>query len=156
MKGRLQRFSPAGIHGATRFILGAVFIYAAIAKLRSPQEFADSIASYRIIPDPIVNLWAFGLPLFELICGVFLLTRYLCRIGLLSSMSLLIMFFAAILSAELRGLPISCGCFGSRSWLDASLWLSISRDGILLFGAIYSYRHYLRCDVKSSAADPAP
>jgi uncharacterized membrane protein YphA (DoxX/SURF4 family) len=144
MKGQLERYFQVGIHRTTRLVLGGVFIYAGVLKMRSPQDFADSLASYRLVPYPIVNLWAMGLPLFELLCGLFLLTKYFCRIGLLSIMSLLIIFLGAILSAELRRVPISCGCFGTRSWLDANLWVSISRDLALLLGAVFAYRHYLR------------
>jgi uncharacterized membrane protein YphA (DoxX/SURF4 family) len=155
MKSEPPKYFQDAIHSITRLVLAGVFLFAAIWKMRSPQDFADSIASYQIMPDPLVNVWAFGLPLFELICGLFLLTGYFCRIGLLSMMGLLIIFLAAILAAELRGLPINCGCFGSRSRLDENLPLSVSRDMILLLGALWSYRHHLLRDFKSKADDPS-
>ena len=131
MKIHLRKHLQAWLYWASRLVLGGVFIYAAILKMRAPQDFADSIASYHILPDPIINLWAFGLPLFELIGGLFLLTGYMCRIGLLSIMTMLLVFLGAILSALLRGLSINCGCFagepGSKvicGYLSREIWPS--------------------------------
>ncbi len=128
----------------SRIVLGGIFIYAAILKIGSPLEFADSIASYRLLPSLIINLLALGLPPFELICGLLLLTGYFCRTGLLSIISMLVIFLAAMVSVIARGLPINCGCFGMHSWLDTNPWISVSRDALLLLFAVYAYGYYIR------------
>lgn len=129
------------IYALCRIVLGVIFIYAASGKINAPQELADSIASYRLVPYPIISVMALALPLFELTCGLLMLTGYLCATGLLSSIAMLIVFLASLLYAVVRGLPINCGCFGAHSWLDANPWIALVRDGVLLLCAIYAYRH---------------
>ena len=122
-----------------RLILGAVFIYAAILKIGSPQDFADSIAAYQILPFSVINLLALGLPLFELVCGLSVLTGLFIRIGSLGIFALLVIFTGALTIAQLRGLSIDCGCFGAHSWLDTNPWMALIRDGALLalIGFVY-------------------
>jgi len=143
MKLSMPKTLARGLYGPCRMMLGAIFIYAASSKLGAPQEFADSIAAYRLVPGPIISIMALGLPLFELACGLFLLTGYFCATGLLSIIGLLVLFLAALLVAVVRGLPVECGCFGAHSWLDANPWMALVRDGVLLAGAVYAYRHCL-------------
>jgi len=124
-----------------RFLLGAVFVYAAIFKIISPQDFADSLAAYRMLPFPVINLLALGLPLFELVCGLLVLTGFFLRIGVLGIFAMLTVFIAALAIALLRGLSIHCGCFGAHSWLDSNPWIALLRDGILLVFAVFIYRY---------------
>jgi uncharacterized membrane protein YphA (DoxX/SURF4 family) len=139
-----RKYFQAAVYWASRLGLSGVFIYAAVPKITSPQDFADSIAAYHVLPHQVINLWALGLPFFELISGLLVLTGYYLRIGLLSIMSLLVIFLGAIAAALLRGLPIDCGCFGAESRLGSGLWVSICRDLVLLCGAVYAYRYYIR------------
>jgi putative oxidoreductase len=138
-----RNFFTHGFYGPCQFVLGAIFIYAATLKIAAPQEFADNIAAYHLVPNSIIGPMALGLPLFELACGVFLVTGYFCMTGLLSIIGLLVLFAVAVLFAVVRGLPIECGCFGVQSWFDASPLAALLRDGALLAGAVYTYRHRL-------------
>ena len=147
MNRRMPETLARVFYGSCRMVLGAIFIYAALVKLGAPQDFADSIASYHLVPGPIISLMALGLPLFELACGLFLLTGYFCATGLLSVIGLLVLFLGALLVAVVRGLPVECGCFGAHSWLDVNPWLALVRDGVLLAGAVYAYRHCLALEV---------
>jgi putative oxidoreductase len=81
MKRWKREVFARGLYGLCRFVLGAIFIYAATRKLGAPQEFADNIAAFQLVPDSIVGLMALGLPLFEIVCGLLLLTGYLARPG---------------------------------------------------------------------------
>jgi putative oxidoreductase len=123
-----------------RLFLGFVFIYAAVIKIVSPQDFADSIAAYQILPFSIINVFAWGLPLFELSCGLLILNGRFGRTGLLGIVALLALFIAAFIIAFLRDHSINCGCFGASSWLDSNPWLSLLRDAILLGLALLLYR----------------
>jgi uncharacterized membrane protein YphA (DoxX/SURF4 family) len=127
----------------SRVLLGGIFIYAAIEKLGSPQDFADGLAAYRILPSATINLVAWGLPLFELGCGLFLLTGIFYRIGALGVLAMLAIFTAALLSALVRGLSIHCGCFGAASWLDSNPWVALVRDALLLLLAAIAYQYRL-------------
>ena len=55
---------------ALRWALAAVFIYAGTTKLGTPQNFSDSIASFAILPNSLINILALGLPPFEIIAGL--------------------------------------------------------------------------------------
>jgi uncharacterized membrane protein YphA (DoxX/SURF4 family) len=141
MKVRIQ-FRQWGYRSA-RLLLGAVFIYAAISKIGSPQDFADSIAAYRILPFSVINLLALGLPVFELICGLLVIIGLFLRTAILGILVMLFIFIGALAVALFRGLSVDCGCFGAHSWLDSNPWISLLRDGILLALALFIYRYYL-------------
>jgi uncharacterized membrane protein YphA (DoxX/SURF4 family) len=89
-----------------RFLLGAVFVYSALAKLASPQDFADKIAAYQILPVSVINLLAMGLPLFELACGMCVLSGFYLRMGALGLLGMLTIFVGALVIAALRGLSV--------------------------------------------------
>ena len=137
---RFQR----GIYWTGRLLLGAIFIYAAISKIGSPQDFADSIAAYQILPFSVINLLALGLPLFELTCGFSVLTGLFLRTGIFGILAMLALFIGALAIALLRGLSIDCGCFGAHSWLDSNPWAALFRDGILLGFGVFVYGYSLR------------
>ena len=122
-----------------RFILGIVFIHAAMLKLASPGEFAGSIAAYRLLPAALIDPLALVLPFFEFAAGLLVLTGFCFRVGVLGILGLLAIFIAATVSALLRGLSIDCGCFGSHTWLDSNPWAVLIRDGFLLGIAVFLY-----------------
>jgi uncharacterized membrane protein YphA (DoxX/SURF4 family) len=97
------------------FIVAAIFIYAGVLKVLDPIQFAHDINNYRILPwTPSVAL-AFYLPWLEILCGLGLVFRFLYR-GALSILTLLIVVFTlATIAAKVRGLDITCGCFGHAS-----------------------------------------
>ena len=142
-KLRGMRFQEWG-YWTSRIILGAVFIFAATSKISSPQEFADSIAAYKILPFPAINLLALGLPLFEVVCGFLVLTGFFLRIGLLGVLGSLAVFISALITVLIRGLSIDCGCFGGHSWLDSNPWITLLRDGNFFVLAVFAYRHALK------------
>lgn len=126
----------------SRIILGVIFIYSGTLKMENPLQFADSIAAYRILPESAINLVAMGLPPFEIACGLLTLIGAYIRIGTLAITSMLTIFVVAISCSIIRGLPITCGCFGGASWLESNPWAAIVRDALLLVLSILVYRHY--------------
>jgi len=138
-----NRFQAWG-YWAGRLVLGIVFIYAAILKIASPQEFADSIAAYQILPFTVIDLLALGLPLFELACGLLVLSGFFFRTGVVGIIGLLAVFVGASITAQLKGLSIDCGCFGAHSWLDSNPWMVLIRDGLLLGLAVFLYDRHIR------------
>lgn len=142
-------------HGSIRAVLGGLFVYAALFKMRSPQDFADTIAAYHLLPYPLINVVALGLPFFELCCGLFVLTGFFFRIGVLGILAMLTLFTLVIAIALSRGLSVHCGCFGTNSWLDSNPWLSLLRDMVLLFfsGIVYQHSTFNR-KMRDTASDP--
>src|SRR2546426_11496867 len=95
--------------------LGAVFIYAGLTKVVDPVAFANDIDNYKILPWPLVVRLAFYLPWLELLCGLALILRFFYRGGLFILTGLTFVFIAASVIAKVRGLDITCGCFGHAS-----------------------------------------
>ena len=122
-----------------RFLLALVFIYAAVVKMTAPQDFADSIAAYQILPPPAINIVALGLPVFEFTCGLLVLSGFYLRVGALGILTMLAIFSSALALALFRGLSIHCNCFGGISWLDAKPSMALLRDLILMGLALLVY-----------------
>jgi uncharacterized membrane protein YphA (DoxX/SURF4 family) len=95
--------------------LGALFIYAAVEKIRDPAQFAQSIKYFKMVDLSYVNAIAIILPWWEVAAGIAILTRSWRRVGAWLILLMLIVFTIAIASAVSRGLDISCGCFGKSS-----------------------------------------
>jgi len=99
-------------------IVAGIFIYAGAIKALDPVQFASDIDNYKILPWPISVALAFYLPWLEIFCGLALVVRLLYR-GALSILTTLILTFTLItIAAKVRGLDITCGCFGhaSQNW----------------------------------------
>jgi len=61
---------------------------------------------------------AFYLPWLEIFCGLALIFRFLYRGGLSILTVLIAVFIGVTIAAKMRGLDITCGCFGhaSKNW----------------------------------------
>ncbi len=124
---------------AISLILAAVFIYAAVDKLRDPLQFADSVAAFAILPTVVITPFALSLPPFEILCGVLMLTPITRRVAALALMLATAMFFTALASALLRGLTLDCGCFGAGAPSRPRMWLEAGLDLLLFGGAMFVY-----------------
>src|SRR5436190_825445 len=97
------------------FILAGIFIYAGALKAFDPVQFASDIDNYKILPWPVSVALAFYLPWLEIFCAFGLVFRFLYR-GALSILSAsIVVFTLATIAAKVRGLDITCGCFGHAS-----------------------------------------
>ena len=99
-------------------IIGGIFICAGVIKAMDPVAFANDIDNYKILTWPLVVRLAFYLPWLELLCGLALILRFFYRGGLFILTGLTFVFIAASVIAKVRGLDITCGCFGhaSKNW----------------------------------------
>jgi uncharacterized membrane protein YphA (DoxX/SURF4 family) len=99
-------------------IVAGIFIYAGAIKVLDPIQFASDIDNYKILPWPISVTLAFYLPWLEIFCGLALIFRVLYRGALSILTALILVFTLATIAAKVRGLDITCGCFGhaSQNW----------------------------------------
>ncbi len=99
-------------------VVGGVFIYAGVIKVLDPIQFGIDIDNYKTLPWSISVRLAFYLSWLEIFCGVALIFRFLYRGGLSILAGLTAVFVIATIAAKVRGLDITCGCFGhaSKSW----------------------------------------
>jgi putative oxidoreductase len=119
-----------------RFILAAVFIYAGVQKVFSPADFSQAVQNYMILPAALTNIVAIFLPWLEIYCGIFLLAGIFLRASALLITVMNLIFIIALFSALIRGLDISCGCFGS---ITPVTWLKIVEDLVLLSMSLHLY-----------------
>jgi uncharacterized membrane protein YphA (DoxX/SURF4 family) len=124
------------------FVLAGVFIFAGLSKmfdldplvadflhlrfgdalvhfrqlsLGGPVEFANGIDNFKLVPWPVSVALAFYLPWLEIFCALALVFRFFYRGALTLLITLITVFTLAITAAKLRGLDITCGCFGHAS-----------------------------------------
>ena len=109
-----------------RLTLAIIFFYAGIEKIINPRDFAVAIYNYQLLSDYAINLSAIFLPWLEVLIAASLIIGIYTRGAALLS-SLLFLIFATALTINLvRGLDISCGCFGASS--ENISWFYLARD----------------------------
>ena len=109
-----------------RLTLAIIFFCAGIEKILQPQEFAVAIYNYQLLPDCVINLSAIFLPWLEVFIAASLVSGIYTRGAALLSSLLFIIFATALTINLVRGLDISCGCFGTSSGNIS--WLYLARD----------------------------
>ena len=96
-------------------VWSAIFIWAGVEKIMQPTAFAQAIAAYKILPNAWVPLMAGVLPWVEVWAALALLWPRFRSAGALIVAGLSLVFAVAVTSAMVRGLDITCGCFGLSS-----------------------------------------
>ena len=114
-----------------RLYIGVLFIYASIHKIEGPANFAETIASFEVLPHWSINGVAVVLPWVEFWGGVCLLLGIFVRSNALVLGMLLIAFSVAALLNVLRGSNISCGCFLQDAGHAITGW-TVARDVVWL------------------------
>lgn len=125
--------------------LAALFIYAGVTKSMSPWRFADSVASFRLLPPIGVNIVAGTLPVMEALMGLLLVAGFgpMRRAGAIGLIALNVAFIVALGTAIARGIVVDCGCFGSGEPSMAKTWWALIRDVGLLTAAGWIYAQCL-------------
>jgi putative oxidoreductase len=132
-------------------IIAAIFIYAGVLKALDPVQLAHDIDHYKILPWAVGVGLAFYLPWLEIFCGLALIFRLFYRGALSILTSLVVVFLVATIAAKVRGLDITCGCFGhaSQNWsFPTHLALDL---GILVTLAVLCY-----CSVARARGNASP
>lgn len=119
-----------------RLVVAGLFVYAGAIKLAQPDTFLGDIESYRMMPYSLAWLVAFYLPPLEILCGLGLLWGKSRDASAVILIGLMLVFIVAITAAWMRGLDISCGCFGTSEGETNYLWL-IVRDLLIIGGLLY-------------------
>jgi len=122
-----------------RVVLGGLFLYAGITKIGNPQAFADSIATFKILPAHFISIIALGLPPLEVLLGFMLIVGWKARTASLGITALAIVFGVILGQAIARGLSVDCGCFGSGEPSAVKTWLSLGRAGLLFLAGAWLY-----------------
>jgi uncharacterized membrane protein YphA (DoxX/SURF4 family) len=123
-----------------RLVLAIIFFYAGIEKIIDPKVFAVAVYNYQLLPDFAVNTVAVILPWLEVLIATCLLTGYYVRGAAVISSGLFLTFASALTINLVRGLDISCGCFGASS--GSINWLYLVRDLSLLSMSVFVLIYY--------------
>lgn len=113
MNGLSQKLRHPRIVRAAQWIIGLVFIGAALPKIGDPQSFALAVHNFRLLPLALENLVALSLPWVELVAGLSLVLGIRARAGGLLASLLMVLFSVVVAIALARGLDVECGCFGT-------------------------------------------
>ena len=109
-------------------LLGALFVYAALAKIVDVAGLATEVHNFRLVPLWSENLIAMTLPWIELLAGLALVLGARPRAGAWVAGALLLVFTAGVAAAMARGLDITCGCFGTSTVTRVG-WAKLAENG---------------------------
>jgi uncharacterized membrane protein YphA (DoxX/SURF4 family) len=124
-----------------RVMLGCIFIYASLYKIRHPDLFAKAVYNFQLTPEVAVNLVAIWMPWLELFGGALLVFGLWVRGSVLLLNGLLVLFLGALGISLARGLDIHCGCFGAQSGHSMSV-VTLLRDSVFLLLGLYVFWLY--------------
>ena len=120
-----------------RIVLGLVFIYASIDKVVHPDQFAEIMQDYEILPNAVVNLAALWLAWIEVVLGVCLIAGVWVKATALMVTGLTVVFIGGLAIALTRGVGLHCGCFSTDPGGDARTWISLWQEGLLLLACVW-------------------
>ena len=124
-----------------RIVLGCVFIYASLDKIKHPDLFAEAVYNYQLLPEVAVNLVAISLPWLELLSGILLVLGLWMEGSILILSGLMVVFIGALGINLARGLDVHCGCFITQS-TDPITLLTLFRDSLFLLLTFYLFWLY--------------
>ncbi len=110
-----ERPMKSGLYFGSLLLLSAVFLYSFVTKILDPEYFVMTVSYYRLFPGQILHMAAIYLIMLEGVVAVSLWIPRFRRSAALILGLLLVFFIAIILISVMRGLDISCGCFGHES-----------------------------------------
>lgn len=124
----------------TSWILGVALLLSGVSHFNNPYFFLGSVYAYEIFGPGLGQLVAVVLPVLQLLLAVCLITRFL-RPGAHSIVLPMLLAFALLqTSAKVRGLDISCGCFGPGE--ERIGWFSLTVIYSLLTLSFLRYTAY--------------
>ena len=129
-RGRRRFSARRCLEGVCRVGLGGLFAYAGAMKLCDVSAFAGLLSRYEILPELSLSFFAAVIPLAECVVGPLLVFSRWVRLSAAAVSAMLVVFIIALSQAALRGLDVSCGCFGGVS--SSGPLPAILRDLLLL------------------------
>lgn len=112
-------------------IVAVVFLVSGLAKVADPHAFLRDIENFRAFPSWLAVAGAYYIPWFELVCAVGLLIPKSSAAAARLILVALTGFTILLGIAGVRGLDITCGCFGEWWVTEGALW-PIVRNIILI------------------------
>ena len=121
-----------------RVAIGAIFIYAGVAKLLDMKAFASTVAQYDIVPDALIPAATVGLPALEAIAGLGLI--FDISGSLIAVLAMLIMFIVVLMYGIFNDLDVDCGCFSpDEAATKGNLKQALYRDFMMMFAVLFLF-----------------
>lgn len=133
------------------WVIGGIFLYAGALKLLRPDILFIDLQSYQMLPYRVAYVSSFYLPSLEIFAGVGVMHRWLRQEAAWVLVGLMVVFIIALATAWLRGLDISCGCFGGAA-SRVNYALLIGRDVLMAAACIFVL--YSRSSSNSNESSP--
>lgn len=130
----------SGVVRVARWIVGAVFVIAALAKIGGLEAFALQVHNFRMMPMALENLVAMTFPWVELVAGLSLILGIRGRSGAFVAAAMMAAFVVAVAVAMARGLDIECGCFGTADATRVGVGKLLQNLGLLAISLVASGR----------------
>jgi len=122
-----------------RIFIGVLFIISSLDKIVDPSAFARSVEKYDLLPSWMPTIIAIILPWVELLCGFAVLFGEFRRGSSLLLSAMLTAFTLAVMSALLKGLDISCGCFTQDPAAGHIGWMKVMQNTSLFALTMFLY-----------------
>ena len=125
-----------------RLVLGGLYVYMGVSKALDPVAFLKLVRQYEMINQPfLLNLVAAGLPWFEVLCGLLLVSGIAVRGTAVWSLLMLLPFTALVLNRALAiqaakgvafcAVRFDCGCGAGEVFICHKL----IENGLLLLAS---------------------
>ena len=135
------------LHWLIRLVLAAFFIVAGGLKIVDPKSLTAAIETYQILPYSFAVLLSLYMPWLEVLAGLGVLFKRFYSGSLLVLGGLLLLFTIALVQGWVRGLDVTCGCFGNADHTNQTNYpLLVGRDLLLLGGAVILWIRHTRQD----------
>lgn len=128
---------------AVSWALGLVLVFSAVPHIHNPYFFLASVYSYDLASVAVGQLVAMTLPFLQIILAICLVTRLFHTAAHVTTFGMFVGFAGVQISAKLRGLDISCGCFGPRFESDISAVTLWALCGLILLSVSWCVLHLL-------------
>jgi len=132
-----------------RLLLSGVFLYAGVVKWIDPTAFYEAILTYRIVDGRFALAATYWISSLEVVLAVALWVPRYRLVAVVVSFVLLLVFSALIALAWVRGIDLSCGCFGVAGEGATAHWELLGRDIVLLLVAARVWHASRRREVDS-------
>ncbi|HEY0559259.1 MAG: hypothetical protein JWM48_3259 [Mycobacterium sp.] len=130
-RGPLDRWLPwVGL--VIRLGMGAGLLYAGLPKAVHVDRMVSQVKLYQLLPDGLVHPVAYAVPALEVVVGVLLVLGYATRTVAAIACLMLLAYIGAIVSVDVRGIKIDCGCFSAGGVVEVTHYgRDYLRDGLM-------------------------
>jgi hypothetical protein len=134
-------------------LVAAILGYAGAVKVADPEGFALAISYYNLLPRQGLQPLAYILPALEVVVALALFTSAYRRAAWVLAGGLFLTFAGAVGSAVVRGLDVSCGCFGGAMTVS---WYHLVGNLALTALCVWQFQRLSRSDLTDRCAPETP